>query len=134
MDSALTSLGEAKVFDGICHVDVGGGDADVAQRSLQQLAGRADERNALPVLYVTGLLTDQSHRCLRVASREHDLSRRLPKLTASAGDSRLPKLVNAGSVRHPFGGAHLRQTAFSHRAPRSRPMLSDHRRAADLPA
>src|SRR3569833_1798710 len=61
VDAALsrTVLGEAEVLDGIRDVRVGPLDAGLDQGLVQQLSGRADERRALPILLVAGLLADE---------------------------------------------------------------------------
>ena len=74
----------------------------------QQPAGGADERLALPVLDVPGLLADQRHPGVRGAGGEDRLRGRLPQVAAPAGGRGSPQAVEvcafrklrAGKVRH----------------------------------
>jgi len=62
VDAALSALLELEVLDGIGDVDVASVEAGVRHRPLQELAGGAHERPALPVFLVAGLLADEGDR------------------------------------------------------------------------
>jgi hypothetical protein len=132
MDPALASLGEAEVLDGIGDIDIGSGHPNVGKRPLQQLAGWPDERNALPILHVAWLLTDQSHFCSRVASREDNLGCRLPEFAAPAPNRRLPKLIDVRAIWHPRGGAQFDWSNLIRQL--NQPRTQGRRRAACLPS
>ena len=59
VDPPLALGPEREVLDGVRHVDVGPVDARLVERRHQLAPGRPDERHALQVLDVAGLLADQ---------------------------------------------------------------------------
>jgi hypothetical protein len=62
VDAALAARLPFEVLHRVRNVGVGALDAALAQRAVQEMAGRADERVALLVLLVSGLLADQGQR------------------------------------------------------------------------
>jgi hypothetical protein len=85
MYSALAALaGELEVLDGVGLIRHLGVDVGIAERTREQSSGRTDERQALDVLLVAGLLTDQHHRRIRMAVTEDSLRGVLVQRTATA--------------------------------------------------
>ena len=56
---ALAALDVLEVLDGVGDVSFGAVDADFGQRTVEDLAGGADEGAALQVLLIAGLLADE---------------------------------------------------------------------------
>ena len=85
VDAALAAGLPFEVLDRVGDVGVGTLDAALAQGAIQEVAGRADERVALLVLLVPGLLADQGQERVRAALAEHGRGRPLVQVTACAG-------------------------------------------------
>ena len=62
VDAALSPLGETKVLHGVRDINVADRHTGLGKCTLQQLAGRPDERDPLSVLGIAGLLADEQHR------------------------------------------------------------------------
>src|SRR5215218_7145959 len=67
VNSSLASFSEAKVLDGIGDVHLLFGYVRLVQCLLEKPPCRPNERNALAIFDVAGLLADQSQRCSRIA-------------------------------------------------------------------
>src|SRR5438874_4132414 len=94
VDASLAARLPLEVLDDIGDVDLAPVDARVLQRLVEELPGRPDERLALQVLLVAGLLADEDDVSLRGALAEDGLR---PGLVERAG----------GAARRSF--AELRQ-------------------------
>jgi hypothetical protein len=83
------------------------GDAGVAERRVQEPASGAHERLALPVLAVTGLLTDQDDSGVGRAVAEYRLAGPLVQIAALAAERgprqrrEVPGARNAAAVGYP---------------------------------
>src|SRR3954451_3183185 len=84
MDPPLRCRLEPEVLHRVRDVGVPAVDVRVGQRLVQQAPGRADERLALAVLLVAGLLTDEDDPGGLGALAEHGLGGRLPQLAGPA--------------------------------------------------
>jgi len=77
--AALARRDPLEVLHGVGHVRLPAIDARRGERRRQQLARRADERVALPVLLIARLLADQEQRRVRQPFAEHRLRGPLPE-------------------------------------------------------
>ena len=102
VDPALTALLEPEVLDGVRHVHRRPVDAGLVHRLLQQSAGRTDERDALAVLDVAGLLSHQHHPCLWAAAGEDSLGCWAVQLAALAVHRRLSQSLDVGVLGYPL--------------------------------
>jgi hypothetical protein len=73
-----------EVLHGVGDKQIPAIDPGVSQRTIQHAAGRADERQAGPILMVAGLLADQHHRGASRSLAGHRLGGVLVKRTAPA--------------------------------------------------
>ena len=60
VQSALAGVDELEMLDDVGEVELAAVEAHLAERAVEDLARRAHERQALPVLLVSRLLADQS--------------------------------------------------------------------------
>jgi hypothetical protein len=75
MNPALAAGLPPEVLDRVGEVDVVALDATIGERLIQHMPGGANERMALLVLLVAGLLADEEERRVQAALAEHDLRR-----------------------------------------------------------
>ena len=92
MDATLSAPLVAKVLDDVRDVGVGRRDPGALEPLVEHPAGGADERVALDVLAVAGLLPDQHHARLARAFAHHRLRRALVQV---AGAARLDRAAAA---------------------------------------
>ena len=78
------AVARGAAFQGVRYVDVLSGQADPREQLLEQLAGLADERDALLVLVKAGSLADEHQVCARIARAEDDLRAPLRKPATGA--------------------------------------------------
>jgi len=111
VNAPFSSLGEAKVLDGIGDVDILSGDPSFLERILKQPSGRAHEGDALAIFDIAGLFSDESERCPRVPSRENHLGCGLPQLATLAVHCRFFEALDVDVLGHPgcrrFGQSRL---------------------------
>ena len=98
MDAAFAAGLPFEVLHRVRDVGVGPLDAALAQGAIQEVAGRADERVALLVLLVPGLLADQGQERVRAALAEHGRGRPLVQVTACTGCGFLSQFLKRGHV------------------------------------
>jgi len=110
VQAPLAPAHPAEVLDGVGHVDAAARDAGGLQALVEDAAGGSDERLALDVLAVAGLLADQHHRGLPRAVAEHGLRRVLPEIAAAAAIGGLAQRVEGHLLRQELLGAHELRT------------------------
>ena len=98
VDAPLAAQLEPEMLDRVGDVDVGRVDAGVVDRLAQQPAGRADERQALLVLDVAGLLADEDDPGVRGAAAEDGLGGVLVSSQPSAAGRGRLELVEAAAA------------------------------------
>jgi hypothetical protein len=84
VDAPLAARLEKEMLDGVRHVDAVGCDARFVEQRAQQSAGRPDERPALLILLVAGLLADEHQARVGRPFTGDALRRVLPQLAAAA--------------------------------------------------
>src|SRR4029078_577446 len=90
---------ELEVLDDFRAVKRGAVDADLVERLVEEPPGRPDERQALDILAIAGLLADQHDRSVIGARAEHGLRRWLPERTGSAAPRGAAERLDALGVR-----------------------------------
>src|SRR5918999_139957 len=117
VNAPLSACRPLEVLDGIRHVDLRAVDASLLERAVKQLPRRADERPALLVLLVAGLLADEHHLGFRGALAEHRLRPGLQERAGLAAGGRLAELGKRGPRRNERCGRILEKALLSHSAP-----------------
>ena len=84
VDAALAALLELEMLDRVGDVGRAAVDPGLAERAVEQLAGRADERAAGEILLVARLLADEQDPGVERAFAEHGLGRAFVEVAAGA--------------------------------------------------
>ncbi|EQD86887.1 hypothetical protein N599_07455 [Saccharopolyspora erythraea D] len=100
------------MLDGVGQVGVVALDARLREREVEQPARRADERLALDVLAVPGLLADEQHPGSRGPGPEDRLSGRLVEVAAPAVPRRVAQRAQTAPGGHERFGRRLRDLHF----------------------
>src|SRR4030088_1415648 len=100
MDPALSAGLVAEVLDDVGDVGVIGREPGALHALAEHRAGWPDERMALDVLAVSGLLADEHHACVRVALAHHRLRGTLPEVARPAFLYGRPHVCRAGLCGH----------------------------------
>src|SRR5581483_3302354 len=87
-DAALALCGPFEVLDHVGHVDLGAVDTRSLQRLVEQVPGRSDERAALLVLLVAGLLAHEHHFGVGRTLTEDGLGAGFPEIAGLAPGGR----------------------------------------------
>ena len=82
------------MLHGVRQIDPAAIDARLFQRRVEETSGRTDERLALEVLLVTGLLAHQHQARVLAAFAENGLGRALPQVAGPARGRGLPQLLD----------------------------------------
>src|SRR4051812_4512753 len=98
VDSSLALRLPLEVLDDVGDVDLRAVDPSLLEGAVEQLAGRADERTALEILLVAGLLPDEDDVRVRGPLAEHGLRAGLPERASLATRGGLPQLLQARPV------------------------------------
>src|SRR5436190_9759459 len=100
VDPPLAAGLPLEVLDDVRHVDLAPVDPGFLERLVQELPRRADERLALLVLLIAGLLADEHHLRLGGALAEDGLRPGLVQRASGAAGGRLLQLRDARLLRN----------------------------------
>ena len=107
VDAPFAAPHELEVLDGVGDVDVVRRDAGRVHRVAQQRARRADERPALPVFLVAGLLADEHRLGARGSFAEHRLRGVLVEVAPAASRGRVAQARERLARGQKVGGGSL---------------------------
>ncbi len=105
VDPALAALLELEVLDRVGDVDSLAVEADLGQRPVEHLAGRADERRAMPVFLISRLLTHEYDARVGRPAAEDRLGGVTVEVAAGAARGGRAELGDSGARGHERRGA-----------------------------